>query len=250
MELNNKNYIRVCKYIIALFILMILNSCLITTPRVENPAFMRASFNHSNFLNSCLSCHENKRPLVSTHLSAITSPGLLVAIKTNDHYGNNDCVECHLPFSVQNPTSWAFQHNPIPNRCNACHLDRKPVTIPNTNKLHEVTNNDCMYCHSIRTWLGFNHNPKPTSCNVCHDIGGKSPSRPMGNKSHNSKVLNHYVSLDCIYCHATPGVTYVNQWTIGASFNCMPCHQSKGQREHGSSISNCKNCHNALSKDW
>lgn len=284
--------------IIFLFTLLLVQGCIVSTPKVENAAYMTAIFNHANFLNSCVACHESKRPAPvaavahgggadcaqchqpptwlyghnptptscntchdstgthpqrptdTVHISAIQTPGSLVPVRVAPHYGSQDCVLCHVPATGTAPAAWAFKHTPQPTSCNSCHADRKPATIPGTTTAHVATTADCVNCHTTRTWAGFSHNPTPTSCNSCHDTGGRAPYRPATNSSHNSKVRNHYVGVDCVSCHTPPPSPYGNQWKNGASLNCMPCHQSKGQREHGTSVRNCSGCHSPLRSSW
>lgn len=281
-----------------LIMLFIFQGCIVTTPKVENAAFKTAIFTHTNFLNSCVACHEDKRPAPvasvahgaggdcaschrppswvyshnpapascnschdttgthpkrpadTTRISAVATPGSLVPVTVTPHYTSQDCVSCHVVATGTAPTAWAFKHSPQPTSCSTCHADRKPAVIPGTATNHVATTADCVNCHTVRTWVGFSHSPTPTSCNSCHDTGGRAPYRPATNSSHNSKVTNHYASVDCVQCHTPPPAPYGNQWSSGASLNCMPCHQSKGQREHGSSVGNCKNCHSATSRGW
>jgi hypothetical protein len=230
-----------------LICLIIFQGCIVTKPKVENAAYMVATFSHANFLSTCVVCHETKRPVSAVHSGstdcavchrppswlyshnpmptscltchAAKRPAVAKHLDVNgatitptDHYSSQDCVKCHTP-----NTAWVFKHSPLPTSCNNCHSYKRPATV--SGRAHDQTTTDCINCHTINTWQAFGHSPKPTSCNSCH-----AGVRPATNKSHNKDLRNHYNSRDCVYCHATPVVPYGNNWNSGAKMNCGVCH--------------------------
>jgi hypothetical protein len=207
-------------------------------PKVESVADRSAIFSHSNFLGSCITCHESIRPTASTHLN---STGTVVTSTT--HYQPQDCSSCH------SPSGWAFTHSPAQVLCSSCHEIKRPSTVNGT---AHVASGDCVNCHTINTWQSFDHSANPSSCLTCH-----TSIRPTVNKGHNSKSKGHYNSVqECKSCHAIPQIPFGNQWNIGASNTCILCHLAKGQSEHGSSANSggnhtsCGSCHNPLKNGW
>jgi hypothetical protein len=265
---------------IIFLILFVLQGCIISKPKVENLAYMTAGFSHVNFLTTCVACHETKRPApiaavahygtqdcASCHrppswayshnpmpatcttcheakrpanANHLDSSG--ATITTSPHYATQDCVTCHTPVIGIYPAAWNFTHTSKQTSCNSCHEIKRPTTV---NGQAHVSTGDCVNCHSTSTWVAFSHSPVPTSCNGCH-----SAARPANNTGHNTKLSGHYTSVDCKSCHAIPQAPYGNGWSSGASFNCMPCHQSTGQRRHGNSIGNCSQCHSPKARSW
>jgi predicted CXXCH cytochrome family protein len=204
-----------------------------------------ATFNHSPTPTSCNSCHNATRPATQSHLNTLD-----VKVVTTPHYTTQDCVACHSPTSGTAilPSAWSFQHNPLPSTCSTCHEIKRPVAP-------HVATGDCKGCHTILNWTSatsYNHSPVPASCLSCH-----TSTRPTTNTSHNSKVTNHYSTIqECKSCHTTPTSTKAMTWKSGSSLSCVLCHLSKGIKEHGSSAnsggshSNCANCHSPTKSKW
>jgi hypothetical protein len=192
---------------------------------------------HNPAPSSCISCHEIRRPLTSSH---VILNGTITT--TNSHYGPQDCNICHSTNVGAFPTAWAFNHVPKQTVCNTCHNVKRPITV---NGSSHTQTEDCNSCHNTNNWLAINHSPTPSSCNSCHSI-----NRPATASGHNTRLSSHYTSIDCKSCHSIPPTAGSLGWAFSAVNNCLLCHLSTGQREHGNNVRSCGQCHNPMSNRW
>ncbi len=204
-----------------------------------------SNFNHSPMPATCITCHENKRPLsVAPHLAG--------------QWGNKqDCATCHT-YPSWKPAQ--FDHIKPLTSCIECHRtptkdDRpQPVTSHPSAFYNKI---DCIQCHTnsnnSKKWgdLIFNHRthlPAPTSCMTCHEI-----KRPTTHKVLPTKIAGMDKS-DCKSCHTSSA-----DWTQVSAFDhevvkptsCVGCHATNtpaNQTVHPSAVGNyskidCIKCH-------
>lgn len=262
-----KTFIFVC--------LFIFQGCVVSKPKVENMSFSAASFSHTKFLNSCIACHEVKRPApvglvahgaggdcVSCHtpgtwkFNHVQNPASCVSchetqrpsttkhlnssnaiITSNTHYNSEDCVKCHLANSgLVVPSAWSFRHTPKQASCVACHEIKRPAAP-------HIATGDCASCHTISNWVttsAFDHNPKPTSCVSCHEVKRPTVSLHMNTSGAIVTTAAHYTAQDCVKCHM-PGV-----WTFAhtpAQTSCVACHEVKRPAAPHTTTGDCFGCH-------
>lgn len=202
------------------------------------------SFNHSPMPTSCISCHENKRPLtIAPHMSG--------------QWGEKqDCATCHT-YPSWKPAK--FDHIKPLTSCIECHRtptkDDRP--LPKTSHPSAVYNQiDCIQCHTnsnnSKKWadLIFNHRthtPAPTSCMNCHDS-----IRPLTHTI--APKIAGMEKADCKSCH-----TSTTDWKQISAFDhetvkpnsCMGCHSTNipsTQTLHPTVVGNyykidCVKCH-------
>lgn len=262
-------------------------ACDVKQPTVE-AAYAMVSFRHTGTETTCLTCHTGDRPApvnsvthynngdcISCHVAGTlwsnhsfhshnTTPTACTSCHEKDRkapvngaiHGNGaDCVGCHTVAS--NWATGSSPHNPTPTSCNQCHTNDRPAPV---NGIVHYNGEDCVTCHVPGgIWANYklySHTPVSTSCNQCHE--NKRPALSAHPSQDDPAVTDkrHYVSKDCATCHKTPTTNRI--FTFGhtnykgskISF-CLPCHYTKGWKEHGGSGSasfsgdgNCYNCHN------
>jgi hypothetical protein len=262
-----------------LFGFILFQGCVISKPRVENAAYSAAVFSHTNFLNTCVACHEVKRPApvalvahgggadcVSCHrppswgfshnpvpVSCVSChetkrPAISKHLNTsstvvtsNSHYPSQDCVTCHIPIAGAFPVAWTFTHTPTQSSCIACHEIKRPVAP------HAATG-DCVSCHSTKTWVtAFNHNPVPTSCVSCHETKRPGTSKHLDVNGATVTTPSHYGVQDCVTCHTpTTGTVLPSAWTFNhapAQTSCVACHEIKRPVAPHTTTGDCVSCH-------
>jgi len=203
-------------------------------------------YSHTPTPDSCDGCHSPQRPVGWVGRPPFNHSG----------GGSGDCSFCHKNIG-QNWNAERFTHTPTPTTCIGCHLGGRPEGVVGNPPFDHAFGGtgDCVACHHVRigvTWLGgsFSHAPVPTSCAACHT--GNRPSvafYPDGV----GLVGQHYGTTDCYNCHRPESNTvfYFNfnhENALNETVNtCLPCHQTLGQRQHGSSVQDCVNCHHRTS---
>lgn len=202
------------------------------------------NFNHSPMPSSCISCHENKRPLtISPH-------------QKGEWGEKQDCVSCHTH------PSWKpakFDHIKPLTDCVQCHrtANKDDRPLPKTSHPSASYNQlDCILCHTnsnnSKKWadLIFNHRthtPAPTGCMNCHET-----MRPLSHTV--TPKISGMDKADCNSCH-----TSTIDWKQVSAFDhdvmkptsCMGCHSRSipaNQTAHPSVVGNyskidCVQCH-------
>jgi nitrate/TMAO reductase-like tetraheme cytochrome c subunit len=236
-------------------------------------------FSHTNFMNSCIACHETKRPAplalvahgggadcagchrppswgfshtpspvscVSCHETkrpAISTHlnSASVAVTTNSHYSGQDCVSCHTPVAGAFPVAWTFKHTPTQASCVACHEIKRPAAP-------HVTTGDCVSCHKITTWItAFSHTPIPTSCVSCHETKRPGTSVHLDVNGAAVTTQSHYTTQDCVKCHLpATGTVLPSAWSFKhtpAQASCAACHEIKRPVAPHAATGDCVSCH-------
>jgi hypothetical protein len=202
------------------------------------------NFSHNPMPTSCVSCHENKRPVT-------------LAPHMKGQWGEKqDCVSCHTH------PSWKpakFDHVKPLTSCVECHRsstkDDRP--LPKASHPSDFYNQiDCIQCHTNSTnnkkWIDttFNHKthtPTPADCMTCHEI-----KRPLSHTI--APKIAGMDKSDCKSCH-----TNTTDWKQSVAFNheasaptsCIGCHATSvpaNQTAHPSPVGNyskidCVKCH-------
>lgn len=220
-------------------------------------------FNHNPLPNTCANCHSSEVPAATTSLPAGATTSLF--FHSAAYNGTSDCLACHTAVPANVGVSWAggnFNHldgaGKSISTCQDCHSNQRPVGpigSPSFDHANGGTG-DCVGCHKFPgdRWsgAGVNHNPLPASCNSCH-----SSSRPAATTLLPSGSLSPYEHAsqfnglaDCVGCHKTnagtswSGGNYAHTSNTGGAIGtCLPCHQARGTKQHGSSKGDCVSCH-------
>lgn len=191
----------------SLLIILLLSSCAkpnnFTPPTIDIPN--QDKFNHTIYQTECTTCHDKKeRP--PTHPTDTVCNGCHIA-GTNwkdfkFHKDGSNCYTCHsnqMPIGIVNRfdhnigavvdckechtnpgntfAGATYNHNPIPNKCNPCHLPDQPMIIVRPFFKHSTSiakGMDCYTCHitgvgNIWKDVQFNHSQRGTlGCTDCH----------------------------------------------------------------------------------
>jgi hypothetical protein len=175
------------------------------------------AFNHSPLPDSCLDCHETKRP------AALVNGNML-----HTYPGVGDCVACHAAGAGVAWTGGTFSHVPLPGSCAECHSAERPTAIIGGFSHEAAGLGDCGACHFSPgvTWADgfFTHVPAPAKCSTCH--AGTRPTGPVG-----TPPFDHALGGmgDCKSCHQPFSATQ-RDWS-GGSFSHSPAPTS------------CNDCH-------
>jgi hypothetical protein len=236
--------------------LVALSGCLNTPDPAQVNALLAGGIpDHSAFgSTACVSCHSLDRP--APQIDTTTGAPII-------HGGDSDCGECHVAGGANWRTFIAFNHSPVPEACDNCHLAARPTALVNDKMLHSYPGvGDCVACHAAEagvTWASasYAHDPLPSSCDECHSA--QRPTTVVNSFSHDAGGTG-----DCVSCHVNVGVS----WSGGffshspAPENCSDCHV--GTRPTGlvgnppfdhdiAGTGDCKNCHevpSAVQIDW
>lgn len=206
-------------------------------------------------IDTCLPCHEGKRPSARVGSFVHSLAGIGAGIGA----GKGDCVSCHLR-PGQTWQGGLFSHAPAPASCAECHASEEMPQAPVSGFTHSAANGDCSKCHTRPgfTWseTSFAHSGTLGGCSSCH--ASRSPLELVG------KVLHSEVSTsDCSKCHRKPGETWKGaEFTHAvtppaAQLNCRNCHllQRPSTTVNGfshidASATDCAVCHTQPGVSW
>ena len=201
---------------------------------------------HSPAPSSCVTCHENQRPLA--HKLNPTLAGM----------DKGECILCHGSTTDWKANLKAFNHDmSAPTSCVACHQKDTPkneVAHPSINGNYK--NLDCVLCHTykvnngeLKKWanLSFDqrsHSPTPSSCTSCHL--SVNDSRPVSNTHIKLSRANN----DCQTCHLYDSAKNWKNFSkfSHSKFTCVECHNTNAWKpatyKHATTDTNCLSCHN------
>ncbi|MDH3479353.1 MAG: hypothetical protein OEO20_13740, partial [Gemmatimonadota bacterium] len=197
----------------------------------------------------CASCHviPGYAPLFTT-----TNQNDCIGCHQSDHDTQHgagfptDCVSCHTLDTWVGATfdhitaSAGFAlvgaHATAP--CASCHV------IPGYAPRFTTTNqNDCIGCHQsdhdAQHGAGF-----PTDCVSCHTLDTwVGATFDHITASAGFALVGAHATAPCASCHVIPG--YAPRFTTTNQNDCIGCHQSDHDAQHGSGFpTDCVSCHN------
>lgn len=191
------------------------------------------SYDHVPAPATCNLCHNSRSALENVQKGRPISP---------HPAGNRDCVDCHTNPNWTPPM--AFDHNPTPLSCNACH-DGKLVSAPKQKGRppapHPQAGRDCVDCHAISVWKParkYDHNPLPANCSSCHS-GSNSVLPKLGRPIRS----DHPPNGDCNLCHTYNDWSKVTNFNHAGATSCNSCHENVRPLIPHPQTTDCINCH-------
>jgi len=207
---------------------------------------------------TCASCHSSDvggafSPLetdcLSCHVDDYNSASSI------DHVAGGyptDCTQCHSSFGwgdapdfdhVTESAGFDLVGAHAQLRCASCHIE--PSMEPRFTATDE---NDCVSCHRDDYEQEHAGSVFPTTCLTCHTVD----SWDVDDFDHSLTgfgLLGPHSPLDCSKCHADDHRALLFSTPSGQD-DCVACHQSDFDEEHGGSgfPTTCLSCHQP--NDW
>ena len=200
------------------------------TPPPTDPQPQPGTTDHSNFVGSCVSCHN----------------GVDASGKSASHIITTDlCEACHTT-QLWVP-ALTTDHNEVVGICVSCH---NGVIASGKSPTHPASDDQCDACHMTITWITDTNTPPDTTpspqpipgtvdhsgfagtCVSCHD-GVQASGKPAGHIA---------TTANCDACHVTQAwlpVAAVNHTQVVGV--CTDCHQLPAL--HTATQEPCEACH-------
>ncbi len=165
------------------------------------------------------------------------------------------CLDCHALDSWENAV---FDHASVADGfallgahdgldCAACHQAPpgfEPLFMPSGN-------DDCLTCHQPDFASAHGGQGYPTTCQTCHNADDWTEGVFDHAASANGfALIGAHEAMPCSACHTVPPA-FDPLFTPSATDDCITCHQSDFQQEHGGSgyPTTCLTCHGTDSWD-